>query len=206
MQLDNFEVTIPEGRGIQGGYVELAHEQQYSIIITNRLGRKCDAELKVDGKHIETFQLHPYGSTSVLGPPDDPLKGRFTVYLPNTSEGHAAGVDQVNNLMRGLIEVTFRPEKVVVYNYSSSYPVASLGGDTMRSAYDAPQAKGGPSSASHQSAGTGLSGQHNQKWQTVTAVDFDPNDVRTITLRIVVPKSSGPRPLMSHSTPVPPPV
>ena len=59
----------------------------------------------------------------------------------------------------------------------------------------------------HRAGGTGLSGQSNQKFVTVDAMELDYSQQTVIYLRLVAKKSrSQPRPLTSFSTPVPPPI
>ncbi len=109
MRLDNFSVTVAGGNERENGYVELNHGQQYSVLLSNHLNRRCAAEVTVDGKHVGTFRLQAYGQLSLERPTNE--NGRFTFYEDGTPEFTKAGIDKVAKSDRGLVSVTFKPEK-----------------------------------------------------------------------------------------------
>lgn len=112
MNLDTFFVSILEGTETAGGYVEMQHAQQYTIQLGNRsYDRRCDAEVKIDGKVIGSFRLDKGRTITLERPLDD--SGRFTFYKADTVDGAMAGAGNVNTNNRGLIEVTFKPEMYV---------------------------------------------------------------------------------------------
>ncbi len=216
MRLDNYSVAIPNGTELDNGYVELNHGQQYSIFLTSFLNRRCAAEVNVDGKHVGTFRLAAFGQLMLERPSND--TGRFTFYEAGSSEAFKVDVNKISTPDRGLISVTFKPEKeqaqeVMEYKYrrprgicgqSATMDFSSAGGQHTNSVKCCLSSE----ERNVSSGVTGLSGQSNQKFRTVGNLDYDEAGIRTINLRLVV-ANNGPRPLVDaaiKATPIPSPV
>jgi len=174
--LQNFELEIPEGRENDRGYVELAHCQQYSILVTNYGSEPCDAGVFVDGRWVGAWRIDSRGRARLERPAHD--TGRFTFYKADTGEGRQAGLVRDDSL--GLISVEFRPQKPSQEKHSlySSNDVSVAGG-------------------------TGLSGRSAQRFGEAEALtNYDEDNFVTINLRLIC--SDTPRPLFPSSTPIPP--
>lgn len=108
MYLNQFSVRVPEGNEKSSGYVELEHGTQYTIMLRNNRSVRCDAEVKVDGKHIGTFRLSPYSNLKLERPGHD--DGKFTFYKADSAEGRKVNAGAVAQSDKGLISVAFTPE------------------------------------------------------------------------------------------------
>lgn len=109
MRVGNFSVLIPEGVEKDSGHVQMRHDQVYGIRLGNHGSVRCDAEVNVDGKHVGTFQMYSGQVFTLERPSHD--TGRFTFYKANSEQGESVGAADVSTQERGLISVTFRPEK-----------------------------------------------------------------------------------------------
>jgi hypothetical protein len=121
MRQSSFSVLIPQGQETGGGFVRLPHNTRYTLRLGNHDNRCCDAEVKIDGKVIDFFRLNNGCTVEVEGPPDDLSKGCFTFFRAASEEAADAGAASIGREERGVIEVTFKPGKVV-------RPVISLEG------------------------------------------------------------------------------
>ena len=225
MYLNRFSVRVSPGKELESGYVALVHNTQYTLHLKNDRDEPCDAEVVVDGKSVGTFRVYAHQSFALERPSGD--KGKFTFYKLGTPEASQAQLSDNDNL--GLISVTFKPAKkfmgvlytqpqpVVTYGhyrtrvqtnqwtYSGTATVsasAELGSVSMDSAESDSVPMAGLSS-SYSAGGTGLSGQSNQSFSSVTALDYDPEQFTTINLRLVA-SADGPRPLTQVANPIPP--
>jgi hypothetical protein len=176
MKLNQFSVTIAEGKEAADGYVYLKHCTQYTILLQNESNRRCDAEVYLDDRQVGIWRIDSHGSVRIERPVHD--NGRFTFYEAHTPEAIQAGITE--NSSTGLIRVLFKPERIPNKVAFSLLDRAAPGG-------------------------TGLSGYSEQEFTTVAALDYAPADFTTINLRLVA-IFEEPRPLFIHSTPVPPPV
>jgi hypothetical protein len=221
MRVGSFSLLVPEGRERDSGHVEIPHGQVYTLRIGNHLGRRCDAEVTVDGKPIGGFRVESFQTITLERPGHD--TGRFTFYKAGTSEAQAAGESKVASDDRGLVQVVFRPEKTPpappprvghvhpmgmsagpqyqsdeVKTSGGIIRPRSMGGGQSCSAFpDAPagfETYGGASPTSASPGVTGLSGQSRQRFYDVAPVEFDPTECVTITLRLVAVEV-GPREL-----------
>lgn len=218
MYANSFSVRIPEGNE-HGGYVELEHDTQYTLVLRNNRDVSCDARVEVDGKHLGTFRLGAHQNLRLERPAHD--DGRFTFYKVGTKEAEQAELDESDPNL-GLVKVTFTPEKKCQWtwtydgpsieaewpNYRTYYCTngstasdsnikgSTVSMDAMRSA----------SCDSYAPGGTGLSGKSNQEFFKVHNLDYDYTQQTVIHLRLVAKETRGPRPLTSYSTPVPPPI
>lgn len=110
MRQGNFSVAIAQGIETSEGYVKLPHNTQYSLQLNNHdYQKRCAAEVKIDGKVVGLFRLQPGGVLILERPTHD--TGKFTFYKDGTSEARSAGLHKVNYEDRGLVQVTFKPEK-----------------------------------------------------------------------------------------------
>ena len=225
MRLNDFSVRIPGSREDAVGYVEVDHGTQYSIRLANFRNTACDVKVVVDGKDCGTFRLSPFGRFLLERPGHD--SGRFTAYTVGTADAAQAGID-ARDPNTGLVQVTFTPAKKVVvrtwYSHTVSpgegpvpkwvepdIPTGSLTGDrgTVTTNYVSTEDEHIPAMASPgtpKAVGTGLSGESGQSFVGVVPLDYDYSQQTVVHLRLISPRDNGPRPLTSHSTPVPPPV
>jgi len=180
MLLEGFSLVIPEGNETPEGYVEMVHDTQYTIQLTNNATcRMADVAIHIDGKHVGTWRLNPDSVIKIERPVND--TGKFTFYKYGTSESEKAGLK--NNEMLGLITAIFKPE------YFPAITLGDLWDDD-----------------SNCTGGTGLSGESRQKFNTVKALKYDSEGQVTINLRLVVTKDTGVRSLRPVSNPIPPPL
>lgn len=199
MYLNKFSVRVIGGNEQQGGYVDMLHGQQYSLQMRNARQERCDARVVINGEHVGTWRIDPLQSININRPAHD--TGKFTFYRLSSQEGQrvapvSASADP------GLISVTFTPELAVrpVQLAPEPFLSRSLEGSTRSMSF-------GGSHASTRSAGvTGLSGQSHQRFGTAGSINYDHEQRTTINLRLVCVDNDGPRPLVSRSTPVPPPI
>lgn len=126
MYLNEFSVRVPEGNEKSSGYVEIEHNTQYTIQLRNYRYVRCDATVSVDGKIVGVFRLNANGSLRLERPSHD--KGRFTFYKAGTKEASKAGISSIPYNDRGLISVTFVPEKEI--NWTGNYKVQTYTADT----------------------------------------------------------------------------
>ncbi len=223
MRVGDFYLSI-EGRSeTSDGYVKLPHNTQYKIKLGNTGNRRSDCEVSVDGKSVGTFRIDSDSTIILERPIDD--SGKFTFYKDGTSEARAAELDLVSKDDRGLISVTFKPEKETTHsNYNepkwvtgsfypqfwkATKPDLDLKGPAPyhRRVKTAAFNLKGLSGQSVTSGGTGLSGNSNQTFYDVANLDCDTENFVTINLRLVAGED-GPRPLKKKikTNPIPPPV
>lgn len=209
MRLNSFSVRIPEGTEQDGGYIELKHNTQYSLVLRNSREVRCDAKVEIDGKQIGTWRLEADDSIRIDRPAHD--TGRLTFYKLGSAEAESIGLQQGDPNL-GLIKVTFTPEKIsrpLIADVFDNY----LYRDRPRSTFSldsTPKTFGGfPKGASRggSAGGTGLSGESSQKFGDASQIKHDLSQQTVIHLRLVGVKDlESPRPLTSFSTPVPPPI
>lgn len=206
MYLNDFSVRVPEGNETSGGYVELAHNTQYNLVLNNNRNVRCDARVEIDGKHVGTWRIGNRDTLRLERPAHD--DGHFTFYKVGTAEAGRIGLDTGDPNL-GLVKVTFTPEKQQGPQVKEfhSYRSAGAHGVTVTDwAGDAPVAMAGVATYTSRSAGgTGLSGKSNQQFTSVHELDYDYSKQTVIHLRLVT-ASDEPRPLTSFSTPIPPSV
>ena len=111
MRVNNFSVLVPQARETDSGHATIQHGTVYHIRLGNHdYRRRCDAEVSVDGKVIGLFRINANDSFTLERPADN--TGRFTFFDAGTDEAKVAGVDGITKDDRGLIQVTFKPERV----------------------------------------------------------------------------------------------
>jgi len=110
MYLNNYSVRVVGGNEKQDGYVELGHNQVYSLVLKNDKDTRCDAQVVIDGKEIGTFRIEAKMSLSLERPSNEARK--FTFYETDSQEAQEAGASKIIKSDMGLISVTFMPEKI----------------------------------------------------------------------------------------------
>lgn len=109
MKLNDYSVRIPEGNETHSGYVELPHNQEYSITIRNDRDVDCIAQVHVDGKDVGRFHIKAKSNLRVEHPED--CNRRFLFLKGDTGEYEAAEGGNVEADSRGLVQVSFFPLK-----------------------------------------------------------------------------------------------
>jgi len=202
MRVGEFSVTIPEGNEQGSGHVTLRHGAQYVIQMLNNGPRRCDALVEVDGKPVGGFRLNAWGGLTLERPQHD--DGRFTFYEAASAEGQKVG-GAVAKDERGLIKVTFKPERqrpmACGQSCRSFESEEKTSGGVMRGA--GPMSFSAPQNASP--GVTGLTGKSNQSFYEVANLDYDPAMETVITLRLVVgePEPRELTPVATRANPVP---
>lgn len=217
MQLKDFSVKIPEGYEDDKGYVHLKHETKYTVSLRNNAPLRCAAEVYIDGKKVGVYRINGYGVLDLEHPSGD--NGRFTFYELDSKEGKSVGLDSIPRKDRGLISVTFKPEKKYSPTYQESYEVMPsltprFYGQGTGYNFD-PENQYAPLKGMSCSTiamncvegGTGLSGHSSQNFVKVANLDYDLDRVVTIHLRLVG-SNNEPRELVGvgESTAIPSPV
>ncbi len=205
MQLGAYALEIT-GKIDAGGYVHMRHSEEYSVRMHNQSGKRIEAELRIDGEHVGTWRLGPYQTAQIERPAN--VAKKFAFYASNSHEGMTVGAAMVAQQNRGVVGVTFYPEKQAepqVYRHpqwtytADSNQTLSYGGNTMRNA---------PISKGLESGVTGLTGHSNQSFGSVAALQRDYANAITIELRLVIGEQSDPQPLPGRQRKIsaPPPI
>lgn len=212
MRLNSFSVRVLEGTEDNSGYVALKHNTQYTLQLRNDHGVPCDCSVEIDGKVIGKFRIGAHDKLRLERPAHD--KGRFTFLELGTPEAEQAQLEDNPNL--GLIKCTFTPEKIEPvstvfwqyhYPYHSNwnywnrwcYPEITYGNYTACSLFSQ-----SCSNSTGNAGGTGLTGESNQEFVTVNALNYNYSQETVIHLRLISKKENVVRPLTTYSTPVPP--
>ena len=217
MRVGNFSVLIPEGRERESGYVQLNHGTQYSLHLGNNdHSRKCDATVFIDGKEVGAWRINAGQNIWLERPVND--TGRFTFYRSDSQEAGQSGVGNIAVESRGLVQVTFRPEKAYIPRgqHVNSTRRGGPCGQSMGSMEREVKTSGGIlrtmgiSPQNYMDSGmTGLSGQSNQQFNTVAPLIYDPTEETIINIRLVsLVGQDQPRELQSvpRSNDIPAPV
>lgn len=229
MRVANFSLLIPEGRERDCGHVEMAHGAVYRLRLCNHNhSLRCDAVIMVDGKDMGTYRIERHGEITLERSYYD--SGRFTFFKTDSEEGQAAGAGGVGRDDRGLIQVIFKPEKKAVrpekkavrpvrqwrpwclfdniwrspdiHPHLCSVSPKGLDETTARDLYGMEGDREERTSAGV----TGLTGHSSQGFYTVADLDYDPDGVVTINVRLVCIAAVRPLVAVPRSNPVPAPV
>ena len=179
MKLGDYAVQIHGGRERDTGYVEIAHDTKYTILLSNDGELNCDAVVEIDGKEVGIWRVDSGENISIERPVHD--TGLFTFYKLGSSEAEKIGL--VRNDKLGLLSVLFKSEKPPVYTGGTVYCYPSF----------------------YSAGGTGLSGKSEQKFIDVKPLDYNESAFVQINLRLVC-NDDEPRPLTPNSTLIPPPI
>ncbi len=201
MRINEFEVNIHPGTETTDGYIEMYHNTQYTLALTNHKRVRCDAQVEIDGKPVGAWRI-PAGQTIRLERPVHDT-GRFTFYKMGTPEAAQAQLQYHNKL--GLVQVTFTPEK--------RRPVYRPAMDAMEAESLCESAGGSgsfKSKCARSAGGSGLSGRSSQRFGVADQIEYDYSQQTVISLRLVCrePYVDDIRPLnpAPHANPVPLPV
>jgi len=201
MWLNDLSLRIPEGREVPGGYVEMKHNTQYTLVLHNHRNVRCDAKVEIDGKHQGDFRINANSTINLERPAHD--TGRFTFYKLGSNEANQSKLNKVSRGKLGLVQVTFVPE-----NVSTDCPDISTCDTTgtTRTVYKSYNFNFCHNVES--TGGTGLSDNSSQFFKTVYQLHYDYSQRTIIHLRLVAVEESscnyGPRPLSQYSSPIPP--
>jgi hypothetical protein len=189
MRVGNFSVLIPQGRERSSGHVEMDHGQVYAIRLGNHDHRRCDAIVRVDGKEVGGFRLEPCQYLPLERPAHD--TGCFTFFRAGSEEWAAVSGSKVEVSERGLIQVTFRPERCarVTFRPERCARVLKAGGARDARAAEEKTSGGidlGGGGASFAKSGvTGLTGTSGQTFREVPNLDYEPGGDVVISIRLV---------------------
>lgn len=223
MRFGDFEVRIPRGDERASGYVDMTHGQVYALELRNHADKRCDADVVIDGKLVGRFRLEARDTLNLERPADEAKC--FTFYQSGSAEARAAEISRVAAEDRGLISVTFRPERDPVVRSATRFgkhnrsltenalrwKSRGVGGQSLGSDWDQPTNGSITFAASSFNSAvdgiTGLSGSSDQRFTTVNDLKYDESGSCTIHLRLR-PVAAAVSPLYParRSTPVPPPL
>ena len=122
MFLNGFSVRIPEGREEPGGYVDMQHNQPYTLVLRNTRNEHCDARVEIEGRHVGTWRIEASSNIRLERPEHD--TGKFTFYKVDSPEAAKAQLERDNPNL-GLVRVVFTPER----KYQPIYPSSFWWGD-----------------------------------------------------------------------------
>lgn len=180
MRIGNFSVLIPQGREHGSGHVGMTHGQVYGIRLGNHGNLRCDAVVEIDGKDCGTYRIDPHSDWTLERAHHD--RGRFTFFKTDSVEASiSVGILKED---RGLVQVTFKPEKRWEPPKYVAPPSAVRGGGG--AAWNAPKGLCGAAGPIGAAEGiTGLTGHSNQNFVEAHRIDYDPDGTVVITLRLV---------------------
>ena len=201
MKVQGYSVRIVNKTETSEGYVPMRDRETFRIELLNDSGRRCCAEVRLNGKFQGSFVLDAWRRYEPLerGVEDS---GLFTFFKLGTSDARAAGLPDVSRDDTGLLQVTFKPERVQEVRRSDHTLGAMRGGN--EEVYCGGGAmRGGSSTRSFSAGGVGLTGSSNQRFSS-TSFDVDPDTSKyvTISLRLVCDDSEV-RPLGGNKVPAP---
>lgn len=156
------------------GYVRMNHMQNYEIRLGSSYYGRSDAKIEIDGKEIGVFRIEPNTAIIIERSPKD--IGRLTFLTKGTREYFDAGLDRVSVTQRGLVKVTFYPERLryratnrndLPHETSKDGKITTFGSQDMKS------------------GGTGLTGRSGQLFRNASQITRDYGNSVTIHLRLV---------------------
>lgn len=175
MRFDKYEVSVPQAVE-KNGYCILKDREVFTIKITNYDTIRCNAIVELDGKDIGHFRFNAGESWELERPTH--AKGRFTFCREGSLKGLITGITKIPLNIRGLLQVTFVPEKI-----------------------------GRKVNENYEGGGTVLSGVSTQEFTKAEPMATDPTKSVKISLRLVCesPEDSyKPIPGGPRETPIPP--
>lgn len=211
MRLQSYEVSIPQGRERENGYVVMSHDTKFALKLRNHSHLRCNVEVTFQGKPQGAWRLEAYQTATLERPAHD--TGHFTFYEVDSEEGYSIGLDKVSKDDQGLVQVKYIPEEEIEREAYIPKGAKGTGGWTGRGqsleSYERGMndlTRGG--AKGYSAGGIGLSGSSSQKYGDADYMEVDESKAVTISLRLVAQKKEGPRPLTSYpmSNQTPPPV
>jgi hypothetical protein len=167
---NNYTFKIKGGKHKNNRYVEMKHQQQYSVLMYNNTNTSCRATLKIDGEHMGNFYISSNNNIDI----DRPVHSSkiFTFYRTDriNPTPYRTGIIP-GNPINGLVEVTFVPSKVYNYNLCNTYMSRPSCNDTLSGCYE--------------EGGTGLSGYSHQQFADMGNMDLDFSKKVTLSYRLV---------------------
>jgi hypothetical protein len=149
------------------GQVPMAHGETYKFRL--RSDTRAAAKIMIDGVSVGEFVVPAHRDIFIERPAD--AAQLFTFFAVDTAEAQASMQDSISNGNRGLIEVTFTPERPSPAVTLSSCGVMRGFGET----------KG---LSACQSFGAGVTGLTGQSSQNFTSVHMDLDHSQSVTLRV----------------------
>lgn len=166
------KVWVPAPTDRTGQYARLYHLQTYAIrLYSSHVGRS-NAVVEIDGKVVGKFRIQPQSSVTIERSRNNPKK--FTFVRNGTPEFFDADLNGVAVDKRGLIKVTFYPEKFDRYTSENERIEAPGLSSKDQTENYAPK-----------SGGTGLSGMSDQNFVDAPEINVDHNKKVTIYLRLI---------------------
>ena len=109
--------TNAQNRSVRNGYVTLPHGQTYAVVFTNHSRNTTNFRVEIDGTSVGDFQMGPFATVTL----ERPLRADklFTFYASDTSEAARVGGNVVPREKKGLIQVTFTPERETLWTQES---------------------------------------------------------------------------------------
>ncbi len=205
MKLEQFELVIPEGRELPSQHVIMQHGTQYRIQVSNHSNGRCDAVVSLDGDEIGTYRLSAGQVWAIEHPAEN--QQRFTFYASGTSEATAVGEAVLDKNEKGLVQVTFYPEKQSRFDDVLETLGSRGGGMTRGGGFFGETTRGGSKGLG---AGvSGLSGYSSAQYGSASRIERDEDNAVTITLRLVT-EDTTPQPISARrrqiANPIPPAV
>lgn len=215
-------------RDFSGGhknYVEMMNGDQYKLKLRNNHGQRCQAKVKIDGRHVGTWVVPAYDTIVIERPAD--VDKKFTFYRVSKAPiGSGIVSDRANN---GLVEVEFTPERYDAWrveydchdcmpqhlscnSYSKGLSPNESFGQQHRGHPQQMNCMAGQFSESHEQGATALRGRSYQKFRRTGPLDLDHSKQVTVTVRLVGRKRrrsfdyDSVTPLGHKKSPVPPPI
>jgi len=188
MKVHKYGVSIQQGVEHPPGFVELIHEQEYSLFLTNGSNRRCEVYVEIDGKYVGAWILNSKDKINIEQSEYDTSK--FIFLKRGTEEFKQASLDALSDSQLGLIKIIFTPEmkKPATYTpyspsspygraYGNSRPTFSYGAVSRNKAIRSRQAR--------------LTKKSTYGFQDATGLNLDVAHAVTIRLRLVSLNSSN---------------
>jgi hypothetical protein len=220
--LNGFAVTILPARDYEreftrdgAWYLALNNGEEFSLELTNNRDVPVDVDVEIDGTDVGSWRIDPYSTITLERPADTARK--FTFLSELSSEALDAGAIP-GNINNGLVRVTFKPKKRVVYQRLQSprrlvgrstssvrSQMASI--DSIVPSSSLVQSISGPR---YESGVTLLGDESYQRFSEVRPLrpdEIDYSNITTIEIRLVVKRRPRYLPLSPRNgrrTPYPP--
>jgi hypothetical protein len=220
VSLNGFSVKVPECLSeTSENHVVMRHGQQYSLKLSNhhkedKHGKPCDVEVYIDDEFCGSYRI-PSGESITLERPEHSNQ-RFTAYRIDSEEAKIAKID--HNKSMGLIRAVFRPGNKPSININwpreqilpnkpwipGVYSYAVSDWDTLSTpmfssiSYNSVSTSNAEFSSDNRSytsrnlvgGGTGLSGQSNQEFGEIDALEYT-SPATSIYLRLTFENESN---------------
>lgn len=111
--INNFALAIkssPTAKKLKikgSDYFSLQNKSEYALELTNFRSVRCDVMVYIDGNHVGTWRIDPFGSIVIERPTK--IDRKFTFVSDKSDIAHQAG--EIGKKENGLIKVIYKPEK-----------------------------------------------------------------------------------------------